>query len=79
MAFCVDLGPRSRDQWIYPFASAIDTDLPEPPSRVHLMLGSKANWVTPQVNQGRVWSCVWCSARRVALVGLQRGSAWAES
>jgi hypothetical protein len=32
--------------WVYPLASAIDTDLPEAPDRVHLMLGSKASWVT---------------------------------
>ena len=31
---------------VHPFASAIDTDLPEPPARTHLMLGSKANWVS---------------------------------
>lgn len=30
---------------VHPFASAIDTDLPVPPERVHLMLESKANWV----------------------------------
>lgn len=30
---------------IHPFASAIDTELPIPPERTHLMLGSKANWV----------------------------------
>ncbi len=30
---------------IHPFASAIDTELPLPPERTHLMLGSKANWV----------------------------------
>ncbi len=30
---------------VHPFASAIDTPLPAPPSRVHLMLGSKAPWV----------------------------------
>jgi len=34
---------------IHPFASAIDTPLPIPPSRVHLMLGSKASWVVPDV------------------------------
>ena len=27
--------------------SAIDSDLPVPPERVHLMLGSKASWVQP--------------------------------
>ena len=32
-------------QWIYPRASAIDTALPLPPSRTHLMLGSKPDWV----------------------------------
>lgn len=30
---------------VHPFASAIDTDLPVAPERVHLMLASKANWV----------------------------------
>lgn len=32
-------------QWVYPFASAIDSALPRPPERVHIMLGSKASWV----------------------------------
>ena len=39
-------------QWpelVHPFASAIDSDLPEPPSRVHLMLKYKANWVVPRI------------------------------
>lgn len=30
---------------VHPHASAIDTPLPVPPERVHMMLGSKANWV----------------------------------
>jgi len=30
---------------VHPFASAIDSDLPKPPERVHLMLASKASWV----------------------------------
>ena len=30
---------------VHPFASAIDTDLPKPPERTHLMLDSKAGWV----------------------------------
>ena len=34
---------------VHPFASAIDTALPEPPERTHLMLGSKAPWVSPCV------------------------------
>ena len=32
---------------IHPFACAIDTPLPIPPERVHLMLDSKAPWVVP--------------------------------
>jgi hypothetical protein len=35
-------------QWpelVHPFASAVDTDLPAPPERTHLMVGSKAPWV----------------------------------
>ena len=36
---------------VHPFASAIDTDLPEPPESVHLMLKFKANWVTPQLGE----------------------------
>lgn len=30
---------------IHPFASAIDTELPVPPERTHLMVGSMASWV----------------------------------
>lgn len=30
---------------VHPFASAIDTPLPTPPERVHMMLDSKAAWV----------------------------------
>lgn len=30
---------------VHPFASAIDTALPIPPERTHIMLGSKAGWV----------------------------------
>lgn len=30
---------------VHPFASAIDTPLPAPPERVHIMLNSKADWV----------------------------------
>lgn len=39
-------------QWpalVHPFASAIDSDLPAPPARVHLMLRYKASWVEPVV------------------------------
>ena len=37
---------------IHPHASAIDTDLPIPPERVHLMLGSRANWAEPCLRDG---------------------------
>lgn len=37
---------------VHPFASAIDTELPNPPERTHLMLGSKANWVEIQAGSG---------------------------
>lgn len=37
---------------IHPHASAIDTDLPAPPGRTHIMLGSRAGWAVPQVEPG---------------------------
>ena len=37
---------------IHPFASAIDSDLPVPPSRVHLMLDFKAPWVEVEEGEG---------------------------
>lgn len=40
--------PRWADL-VHPFASAIDTDLPVPPERTHLMLNSKATWVEPHI------------------------------
>ena len=36
--------PRWPDL-VHPFASVIDTELPIPPQRTHMMLGSKAGWV----------------------------------
>jgi hypothetical protein len=36
--------PRWPD-WVYPFASAIDSPLPTPPARDHIMLDFKAPWV----------------------------------
>lgn len=38
-------------QQIHPFASAIDTELPVPPERTHIMLGSKASWVPVNVEE----------------------------
>ncbi len=35
----------SWPELVHPFASAIDTPLPEPPERVHIMLDSRPDWV----------------------------------
>ena len=37
---------------VHPFASAIDTDLPVAPQRVHIMLKYKTNWVEPDIREG---------------------------
>lgn len=37
---------------VHPHASAIDSPLPLPPERTHMMLGSKADWVEPEVRPG---------------------------
>jgi hypothetical protein len=37
---------------VHPFASAIDSDLPKPPQRTHLMLKYKASWVEPDIREG---------------------------
>lgn len=37
---------------IHPFASAIDTPLPKPPERVHIMLASKPDWVPVDAADG---------------------------
>ena len=39
---------KNWPELMHPFASAIDTDLPVPPERVHLMLKYKASWVVPR-------------------------------
>lgn len=42
-------------QWpelVHPHAGAIDTPLPEAPSHVHMLLGSKANWVPVEGKPG---------------------------
>ncbi len=35
---------------VHPLASAIDTPLPKPPERTHLLLDSKAPWVEPRAD-----------------------------
>ncbi|MFQ5773800.1 MAG: GFA family protein [Kiloniellaceae bacterium] len=42
-------------EWVYPFASAIDTPLPAPRERVHILLDDKAPWV--RVRAGRRDAC----------------------
>lgn len=37
---------------VHPFASAIDSELPVAPERVHLMLRFKAEWVVPRIEPG---------------------------
>ena len=37
---------------VHPLASAIDTQLPAASERTHLMLGSKAAWVEPDIRPG---------------------------
>jgi len=39
-------------EWIYPFASSIDTELPTPPEIVHIMLDFAAPWVNVPSGQG---------------------------
>jgi hypothetical protein len=36
---------------VHPFASAIDSELPKPPSSVHLMLKFKPAWVEPDIGE----------------------------
>jgi hypothetical protein len=47
---------RRWAEWVYPFASAIDTPLPAPQERQHIMLDSKANWVAvPKGKREKRW------------------------
>lgn len=56
--FCADCGsalwlwdPR-WPELVHPFASAIDTPLPVPPQRTHMMLSSSAPWMEPHIRDG---------------------------
>lgn len=57
-AFCKTCGSAlwlfSSDypELIHPFASAIDTPLPEPPQSTHIMLAFKPGWVRADVRDG---------------------------
>jgi hypothetical protein len=56
--FCGECGSHLwafHPRWpelVHPLASAIDTALPEPPARVHMMVGSKASWATTDAREG---------------------------
>jgi hypothetical protein len=39
-------------QWVYPYASAIDSELPKPPELVHIMLDFAASWVEVPRGEG---------------------------
>jgi hypothetical protein len=41
----------SWPELVHPFASAIDSELPVPPERVHLLLDSKAGWVEVEARE----------------------------
>ena len=43
---------RHWPELVHPFASAIDSELPKAPHRVHLMLKYKASWVEPDIRPG---------------------------
>lgn len=43
-ASCLWISDPQWPQWIYPFASAIDTPLPIPPEHFHIMLDFAAPW-----------------------------------
>lgn len=57
-AFCLRCGSQLwlwDPRWpglVHPHASAIDTELPVPPERVHIGLASRANWAPPDVAAG---------------------------
>jgi len=48
-ASCLWLWDPRWPDLVHPFASAIDSPLPKPPERTHLMLASKAPWVEPAI------------------------------
>jgi hypothetical protein len=56
--FCIRCGSAlwlfdpTWPELVHPHASAIDTPLPTPPERVHMLLGSKAGWVSVPEGEG---------------------------
>lgn len=43
-ASCLWIFDPEWSEWVYPFASAIDTSLPKTPEHYHILLNSAANW-----------------------------------
>ncbi|MBX9804149.1 MAG: GFA family protein [Alphaproteobacteria bacterium] len=43
-ASCLWISDPQWPDWVYPFASAIDTPLPKPLERIHMMLDFAAKW-----------------------------------
>ena len=58
--FCGECGTHlwlTDDRWpdgVWPSAAVIDTKLPEPPSRVHIMMRSKPAWI-PVAGRGKTY------------------------
>ena len=50
-------------EWVYPFASAIDTPLPKPPEEVELMLDYAAPWA--EIPAGAGAPALWRISRRI--------------
>lgn len=56
--FCTKCGSAlwlydpSWPELVHPFASAIDSELPKPRERVHIMLKYKPSWVEPDIRDG---------------------------
>ncbi len=62
---------------VHPFASAVDTDLPAPPERAHILLESCASWVVPQVGRETCASTVCRRSRSRTGIG-RAGCGWGD-
>ena len=49
MLWCYD---EHWSQWMYPFTSCIDTELPKPPHSCHIFLADKPAWIDADVKDG---------------------------
>jgi len=46
------LEPPLWQEWVYPFASALDTPLPAPPHRIHIYVSERPAWVPIAASDG---------------------------